>query len=117
MSNFWGDGLRFRSRKKYPVRNFYDEGGNLVAWYEINPIGDEPSIIIHSEKYLKIKSLNMPKKFLETPTFANVFLAKFMPRRLAETIVKYAIKDLKVKTKNFSLRAYAEWRRMHEDKW
>jgi len=92
---FWGDALKIRSKKLGRTRIFYDEGGNKIAWYEINI--NEPSIIIHS-KYLSI-NINLPKKYLEKSLFAEDLLAKLMPRRLAKSIVRHGIKDLKIKPK------------------
>ncbi|MEM2569263.1 MAG: hypothetical protein QXT67_04915 [Candidatus Bathyarchaeia archaeon] len=104
---------KFRSKKHYPIRNFFNSEGNKVAYYIINPIGDESSVIIHSD-YLK-KPFIIPKSYLEDPTFAVIFLSEFMPRKLARAIIKHAVRDLKVETKSFSLKSYIKWKPIFEE--
>jgi len=103
--------VKVTTRKRYPFRSFY-EGKKRVAFYVINVVGEEPTISIYSD-YIKesFDSLALKKSDIENDEFrAWEYLAKHLPKRLAEAIMKMAKKDLKCK-KGFSLKSYISWKK------
>jgi len=104
-----GCDLKVKTRRTYPFRAFYNNRKRRVAFYIIEPIGEEPSIIIYSD-YLRDKSLSLKKSQLENDAFnSRRLLERHFPQELADAIFKFARKDLGCKA-GFSLESYVKWR-------
>jgi hypothetical protein len=99
--------VRVITKRSYPYRSFY-VGDRRIAFYALNPIGEEPSVIIYRNDkpvlYLKKSEVCDNQYTIEQS------IGKYFKKEVADMIVKYLIKDLGC-VSGFSPMSYINWRK------
>ncbi|MGQ9691620.1 MAG: hypothetical protein ACUVQY_10280 [Thermoproteota archaeon] len=104
--------MKITTRKAYPFRSFY-KGKERIAFYVVEVLGEEPSISVYSDYIKGCDAVGFSRNQLEKNRFrVHDLLRKYLAEELADTIIKYAMKDLGIKTK-FSLESYIKWKQTH----
>jgi hypothetical protein len=99
--------LKVITRRSYPYRSFYI-GDKRIAFYALNPIGEEPSVIIYRNDkpilYLKRSEVCDNQYTIERS------ISKYFKKEVVDAMMKYLIKDLGC-IGSFSPMSYINWRK------